>query len=42
MVASFADMHYAALRPEDAVDPCRDHPMNLPDDDRGKIRLTHA
>ncbi|MFI0370405.1 hypothetical protein ACH35V_21260 [Actinomadura sp. 1N219] len=42
MVAFFAVMYYAALRPEEAVDLRRDHLVSLPDDGWGEMRLTHA
>ena len=42
MVAFFAVMYYAALRPEEAVDLRRDHLVSLPDDGWGEMRLIHA
>ena len=42
MVAFFAVMYYAALRPEEAVDLRTEHLVSLPDKGWGEMRLTHA
>ncbi|MGH3322231.1 MAG: tyrosine-type recombinase/integrase [Streptosporangiaceae bacterium] len=42
MVAFFACLYYAALRPEEAVDLRREHLVSLPADGWGEMRLTHA
>ncbi|ACY99900.1 tyrosine-type recombinase/integrase [Thermomonospora curvata] len=42
MVAFFAVMYYAALRPEEAVDLRRERLVHLPEDGWGQMRLTHA
>jgi integrase len=42
MVAFFAVMYYAALRPEETVDLRPEHLVSLPKDGWGEMRLTHA
>lgn len=42
MVAFFAVMYYAALRPEEAVDLRTEHLVSLPEEGWGEMRLTHA
>lgn len=42
MMAFFAVMYYAALRPEEAVDLRPEHLVSLPHDGWGEMRLTHA
>lgn len=42
MVAFFAVMYYAALRPEEAVDLRPEHLVSLPVEGWGEMRLTHA
>lgn len=42
MVAFFAVMYYAALRPEEAVDLRPEHLVSLPEEGWGELRLTHA
>jgi integrase len=42
MVAFYGCMYYAALRPKEAVDLCRDNLTDLPDDGWGEMLLTHS
>ncbi|TDC96016.1 tyrosine-type recombinase/integrase [Actinomadura sp. 7K507] len=42
MVAFFALMYYAALRPEEVVDLRRDNLVSLPPEGWGELRLTHS
>ncbi|MDL4777602.1 tyrosine-type recombinase/integrase [Actinomadura xylanilytica] len=42
MVAFFAVMYYAALRPEEAIDLRRENLVDLPATGWGEMRLTHA
>jgi integrase len=42
MVAFFAVMYYAALRPEEAVDLHLEHLITLPEQGWGEMRLTHS
>ncbi|MBT2210314.1 tyrosine-type recombinase/integrase [Actinomadura sp. NEAU-AAG7] len=42
MVAFYAVMYYAALRPEEAVDLRPEHLVSLPDEGWGEMELTHA
>jgi integrase len=42
LVAFFACMYYAALRPEEAIDLRRSHLVRLPDQGWGEMQLTHS
>ena len=42
LVAFFACMYYAALRPEEVIDLRRTHLTRLPDNGWGEMRLTHS